>query len=274
MKKTVLLIALLAIIFCSCDDRQYDGKRTERGKDIAETWQNITNVIVTEVVNETFHLNAWINADDSLRRIIENQYFTSSRVRIDGENLYGIYTNTGTLLMTVNTNGASLSDADANWEIHHITMQNYAVSSCIFSKNQEVIYNLSNLGNNSWHLSMDSTTAEGTTLDLTVSVPGETLPYDIMVQRFTLEGNGSYEMYANTIYTEDTRDNTPITLQFNVETALCNNVSTDINSWDSGKVNLKAKWQNFDDINVVVEYFSDVMRITYRGITEEWDNAQ
>lgn len=273
MKKSIFIIALLALVFCSCDNREDRGMLTQRGKQVSEKWENVTDVILRNVVNESFHLNAWINADDSLRRIIENQYYTNKRVRLDGENVYGIYNEYGTLLMTVYTHGATLADANAAWEIHRTSMGDYGATDCLFEQEPEVVFNLEALGNNSWHLSMDSATAAGSSLDLTLGLSGVAVPYDVLVQSFTLEGSGSYDL-DGTIYYYDgvTPTHHPVTLQFNIEKSLQQLPNPDQCMWVLGKMNLKAKFQGYDDIDVVAEYLgTDGMNITYRGVTERWE---
>ena len=272
MKKSIFIIALLALVFCSCDRREDRGMLTQRGKQVSEKWEQITDVVLRDVVNESFHLNAWINADDSLRRIIENQYYTNKRVRLDGENVYGIYDEYGTLLMTVYTHGATLSDANTTWEIHRISMGDYRAADCLFAQEPEVVFNLEALGNNNWHLSMDSATSAGSSLDLTLGIPGVAVPYDILVQSFTLEGSGSYDLDGTTYYYDGvTATHYPVTLQFDIERSLHQLPNPDKCIWILGKMNLKAKFQGYDDIDVEAEYLAnDGMRITYRGVTELW----
>lgn len=269
MKKSIYIIAVLALIFCSCDRGEDRGKLTQRGKRISEKWQDITGYFMRDVVNESFHLNAWINASDSLRHVIEEQYYDGKRVRLDAENVYGIYTDYGTLLMTVYTHGATLSDTDAEWEIHRASFEDYTVSDCFFIRNSEVVFTLTAQSDNSWHLAMDTATSAGSTLDLTLGLPGATAPYDILYQRFTLDGNGSYVMQGTTLYSGETVTEDPVTLQFDIVNTLCN--SSEYNSWNTGKVNFKAMLAGYDDIPVTATYGSDgSVAITYRGRTELW----
>lgn len=269
MKKSIYIIAVLALIFCSCDRGEDRGKLTQRGKRISEKWQDVTGFFMRDVVNESFHLNAWINASDSLRHVIEEQYYDGKRVRLDAENVYGIYTDYGTLLMTVYTHGAALSDADATWEIHKSSMDDCAVSDCLFFGQPEVVFNLTAQGDNSWHLAMDTSTSAGSTLDLTLGLPGITTPYDIMYQNFTLNGSGSYVMHGTTLYSGETITENPVTLQFDIENTLCN--GSGYNCWSVGKVNFIATLAGYDDIHASATYESDgSVVITYRGRSELW----
>lgn len=269
MKKSIFIIAVLALAFCSCDRGENRGMLTQRGKRISEKWQDITGYFMRDVVNESFHLNAWINADDSLRRIIEEQYYNGKRVRVDAENVYGIYTDYDRLLMTVYTHGVALSDAGAVWEIHRLCMDDYTVSDCQFLGEPEVVFNLTAQGDNTWHLVVDTATSAGSALDLTLGFSGVAVPYDIVCQRFTLDGSGSYVMQGTTVYSGETVTENPVTLQFDIESTLCN--ALNYGSWDAGKVNFKAILAGHEDIPVTAVYTGDSgVLITYRGVTEQW----
>ena len=267
MKRTIFAVVVLAILFSSCDQGEKRGMLTHRGKEICNSWQVNTDRILSEVLNESFHLNAWIGANDSLRHVLESQYFVDTRIQEDGENVYGIYTSNGTLIMSVHTNGTQLSDADAAWEIHSVPQgcydaALYSMFAVAFFRTENIFY-LTAQGNNSWNFTTDSASCAGCMLDLMVSMPGISVPYDIMNQRFTIEGEGLY------IFNSEDK-NAPVSLQFNVEQPLCN-AATGVSNWNAGSVALVASKSGYDDIHVEAEFVGTATRITYCGVTELWD---
>ncbi|MCQ2263597.1 MAG: hypothetical protein MJZ70_04875 [Bacteroidales bacterium] len=275
MKKTILLILLLTGVFCSCDNGTKREPLTERGMQICHTWENVTNSIIQDVASRIFYLNDWILAPDSIRPILESQYFFDGHVLDKGEGIYEIYSKYGTLFLWVDTHNDDLSQSGTIWEIHKLpaySMQAYSYSCPAFVKETENVFNLTALGGNSWEIVMDSATCAGSSLDLTIHVPGISTPVELFSHHFTVEGHGLYH-YSET---DDNSMQQIVELTFNIQEELVNGTGqidqlAPTHYWDAGKVALAATKKGRDEIDVTVEFIGGgTKNISYRGITEQW----
>ncbi len=282
MKKSIYIIALLAIVFCGCDKGDKREPLTERGMQICNTWKEVTHSIIQDVTAQIFYLNDWIQADESERPVLEKyyfsdgyDYFSDGYVLDKGDGVYEIYRGAGSLYMLVNTYGTELSQSGAVWEIHKklgYSFQAYSYAIPAFVSEPENVFYMTYLGGNSWEFVMDSATSAGSSLDLTIRVPGISTPVELFSHCFSVEGNGSY------CYSEMDENSVPdiVSLQFDVQEDLVNGFSQDdylasTHYWDAGKVSLAAKKQGRDDIDVLVEYIGGgSTNISYRGVTEQW----
>lgn len=260
MKKNIFIIIAIALVCFGCG-REQRGKLTQRGKEIHDAWEKATfDVIETDVI-PTFHLDAWINADnDSIRYSIEDQYFPNYRIRPEEDNVYSIYYGSVKMLI-VNTFGQSLNDEGSHWQISKPTPDEYyngTLPQFYFFGGEKL--HLSKDGEQ-WRIQMDSTECYGSSCDWHIKPMANDGDILFSKEIYTLSGNGLYKYMSSNVL-----------LQYNIEKTILRETQYIYNCCSDGIVQLIARQQDFDDINVRAEYLGDNrVCITYRGVTEIWN---
>ena len=261
MKKNIFIIIAIALVCFGCG-REQRGKLTQRGKEIHDSWEKATfDVIETDVI-PTFHLDAWINAEnDSIRYSIEDQYFPNYRIRPEENNVYAIYYGSVKMLI-VNTFGQSLNDEGSHWQISKPTPDEYyngTLPQFYFFGGEKL--HLSKDGEQ-WRIQMDSTECYGSSCDWHIKPLANEGNILFAKETYTLSGNGLYKYMSG-----------DVSLQYNIERNILREAPYEYGYCycNDGVVQLIAHQQDFDDINVKAEYIGDnSVSITYRGVTEIW----
>lgn len=262
MKNNILIFCLLALICIGCghDER---GKLTQRGKEITDSWDFATKEILNHAVLPVFQINRWIDGNDSVRRAIEDQYFTYQKIRYDGDGIYGVYYGANRLY-AINTQGASLSDNGADWII--TTLQPYRADPYLIAIPEFAIsrdscsLHIRNAGNGFWNIELDTASFYGSTSNLRISFPNGIEWSDFSDAQYALEGNGCYAFKGSS--------NEEIFLHYQIDETLSRGTSW----WEAGTLTLCASTAGEDDINVKTIFLgNNSFRITYRDITETWN---
>jgi len=259
MKKNIFIIIAIALVCFGCG-REQRGKLTQRGKEIHDSWEKATFDVIENDVIPTFHLDAWINAEnDSIRYSIEDLYFPNYRIRPEENNVYAIY-NGSVKMLTVNTFGQSLNDEGSHWQISKPTPDEYyngTLPQFYFFGGEKL--HLSKDGEQ-WRIQMDSTECYGSSCDWHIKPLVNDGNILFAKETYTLSGNGLYKYMSG-----------PVFLQYNIEKNILRETPYGYYYCNDGVVQLIAHQQNFDDINVKAEYLGDnSVSITYRGVTEIW----
>lgn len=267
MKRTLLLIAITSFVCSGCFWNK-EHKPTQRGKDIFDCWHHSTNTVVADAAL-AFDLNCWIVASDSMRQVIENEAFPSTRIRTNDSLTYHLYVN-GELEYLINTNGTLLTDDNALWSItvNHDSDNDNVMAFYISESRESYTFNISNSDNNHWHISGDSTNIGGV-LDWEMYIPnygGHPLAY----YDFEISGSGTFVQLNNA---------TDVTLQYVIASPLVNYPSDHVtnswnqlynNNWFHGKAEITAKKPHAEDQNVTATMEGSQVKITFKNITETY----
>lgn len=269
MKKTILLLALLAMVCSSCwKTEEIEGTEIQTGIKIYKSWRSATRSVIDVPVRYAFICNAWANGNDSVRRAVEDEFLPYIRLRDEGNNEYGYYYGTD-LFMTINTGGTALDATDAHWLItvyggysryNENGSDPYFLSSKSLSR-----LSIKHLGENQWNIVLDSATCAESTSDWTLTIPDTEVPTDLCATCFTLEGNGRYRHFS--YFYEDA-----VTITYTITEPLQNHGTASYSCFDAGKVNMTVTKREWNDLNVTAEILNTAQtRITYRGVTKTWN---
>ena len=245
MKKIFFILTITAIVCCSCwKTGYYKNNRYE----IYSSWYTSVKTILNENVDFAFISNAWINGNDSVRRIIEDNYLPYRRIRHEGGNEYGIY-NGANLILTINTGGKKIDDPDANWLItrygNYDIIEVQQAMPTFLSSNAHSRMSISNMGGNAWRVNLDSASHGGSTSNWTSTADGTETPIHLMENDFSLEGSGVF-MYEGTSF-DGTNSPSPVTMQYTfTEPMKHNHTATALFSY--GKVDFLVTKEGCDDI--------------------------
>lgn len=260
MKKNIFVIIAVTLVCFGCG-REQRGKLTQRGKEIHDSWQTTTLMLIETDVIPAFHLDTWINADnDSIRYIIEDQYFPDKRIRQEETNIYTIYDGAEKQL-TINTFGQSLNEEGSHWLVSRdqIVSDNALLPLFFdfFSENEKV--HISKDGEQ-WRIQMDSAECCDSRCNMHIKPLENDNNVIFAKETYTLSGNGIYQY-----------KNGPV-LKYNIEKNILCEKSTNISYFSDGIIQLIASQTDSDDINVKAEYLGEYrICITYRGVTEIWE---
>lgn len=276
MKKSIIAISLLAIICCGCKEHDRNENMTLRGKAISDVWFNATKCIMENMVVPSFKLEAWINADDSMKTVIANKYFQHLQVRQFGEGT-GVYEilDGNTLIYSVNTYNKSITDPDVEWEV--TTYPPYKGDNNYYSAMPQFVYTdsfniikIKKEGTCKWQIFEKEGYLSGSKIALGIRLPLDTIiPTDILEKDINLIGKGSY-IYTGSDFEDATKEN-PVALQFVISQMLTHNAAKEL-KWRSGQVTFTASKKGCDDVNATVTYQGERLIIDYKNITESWDN--
>lgn len=260
MKKNIFIIIAIALVCFGCG-REQRGKLTQRGKEIHDSWEKATFDVIENDVIPTFHLDAWINADnDSIRYSIEDKYFLNYRIRPDEPNVYVLYKGSEKTL-TINTYGQSLNEEGSHWLITNHNSDEYyngTLPQFYFFGGEKL--HISKDGEQ-WRIQMDSTECYGSSCDWRIKPLTNDDGILFSKEIYTLSGNGLYKYMSSNV-----------SMQYNIVKPILRETSYGYGYCSDGQVQLIASQQNFDDICVKAEYLGESrVFITYRGVTEIWN---
>lgn len=261
MKRIFLLLTLCALLCSGC---WKDTIQVGNDWRMLDSWKYSTKGILEESVNVAFISNAWINGDDSTRRVIEDLYFPDTRIRHDGGNEYGIYNGTQ-LVMLINTGGKTIDDVDADWLVTRYDYYEtfFDVRPKFFSTQGHTRLNIRSLGGNEWSVALDSITCLGSTSDLTLSVPGTEVPVSLFSTPFTLSGSGTF-VFDGYAYDNWNSVESPVTMRYDYSTPMRQKVG-DCNNFDRGVVDIVVSKEGEEDIVMYAEVQDGTWKIRYRG---------
>lgn len=269
MKKIALYnILLLAIICNSCVWQEADerGNLTQRGKQIYDAWDNSSQTILNEFVDKAFHFNAWYLADDSMKRIIEDNWFPYYKIRDDGDGAYGLYYG-GTLTFSIETNRQNLSDSCASWTI---TRHNFDIETNTHYSYEPVINNVTiHYANNMvWNIHIDSTNNSSNFALWQLRVIGNSIPQAISSADYEFSGQGLFAL-QNEETIGGRNGNSPVFLKYTI-TEIFNH--TRGANWESGAVDILLYNEKSETCSVeAVVLNRETLRIHYAGVTENWE---
>ena len=268
MKRILLILSLLSIVCSSCwKTEEIEGTETLTGIKIYKTWRSATESVLNEPVRYAFICNAWANGNDSVRRAVEDAYLPYLRLRDEGNNEYGYYDGTN-LIMTVNTGGKNLDEADAQWLVTvygGYRKYNEPAPAFITSTDHSRL-TIKYLGTNQWNVALDSVTCKESTSDWTLTVPGTEVPTDVCATRYTLEGTGQYRNFPYSV-------NGAVTISYTISEPVRHHSTTFYTVFDAGTVDMTATKPEWKDLNVKAEILDTAqVRITYRGVSKTWEN--
>ena len=266
MKRTILLLTLLALVCSSCwKTEEIEGTEIHTAIKIYKSWRSTTENVIDVPVRYAFICNAWANGNDSVRRAVEDEFLPYIRLRDEGNNEYGYYYGTD-LFMTINTGGTALDATEAQWLITvYGDYSRYEPEPAFLSSESLSRLSIKHLGASQWNIVLDSATCEGSTSDWTLTVPDTEIPTDLCATRFALEGNGEYRHFSY-FY------NGPVTITYSITKPLRNHGAASSTRFDAGTVNMTVTKREWNDLNVTAEILNNTQtRITYRGVTKTWD---
>lgn len=268
MKRLIFIIIAIALVCIACN-REKRNMHTRRGKEIHNSWYNATRQIINTDVIPAFHLDAWINApNDSVRYLIEDQFFPYYKIRQEETNVYAIY-NGPYKEFTVNTFGKSLGEDGSNWLVSKYNLQyldlSYAIEGGVlpdvfyFYESEKI--HISKNGDQ-WRFQMDSSENYGSYCDMNIKPLDNSDNILFNKEKYNLSGNGLFE-YDDQVY-----------LLFDIQKTILNDQLYYASGYYfiDGIVQLMAQQENSDDIHVKAEYRSNSqIAITYRNVTEYWN---
>ena len=261
MKRIALILTLCAIVCSGCWKDTITWSKSEQ---ILNSWEYSTKGILEETVNVAFLSNAWINGNDSVRRVIEDNYFPTSRIRHEGGNDYGIYNGTQ-LVMLINTGGKTIDAVDADWLVtrYEYYQTFFDVRPEFFSSQGHTRLNIRSLGNNEWSVALDSLTCLGSTSYLTLSVPGDEVPVSLFSKPFTLSGGGTL-VFSGSAFNNGNFVQSPVTMLYTLSTPMQQKVGN-VNTFDNGVVDIVVSKAGEEDRVLHAELQNGNWNILYQG---------
>ena len=265
MKKNILIIIAIALVCFSCG-REQRGMLTQRGKEIHDSWLMYSQQIIEKSIVPAFQMSAWISGNDSVRRVIEDNYFPYMRIRNENTNEYSLYEGAEKVL-TVFTDGMNLDNDGASWIIRTETINpGYDDGQRPLFMSIPPFWNLivTKTSNQQWNIQLDTTSSSGSKCNWQLTLPANDTIVYFTQQEYTLAGNGTFK-YSGDVY-----------LNYNIDASLQHKGITF--PWYRGIISMTARYVDCytnqpytDDIHVKASYYDDgEVQITYQGITESW----
>lgn len=268
MKRNILIIIVIALaLVCIGCGREKRGMLTQRGKEVHDSWLKYTQQIIEKTIVPAFQMDAWINGNDSVRRVIEDQYFPKIRIREEATNEYALYDGAQKVL-TVTTNGLALADAGSAWIVSVNDFKeesNYGQAPEFMGNHIQWQIFINQGGNQQWNISLDTSKSKGSACDWQLTLPASDTVVYFSQKEFALAGNGVFRYAGN------------VSLRYNIDEMLQHQGTQ--YPWHRGVVSMTATnttrtsdESSTGDIHVKAEYlgFGD-MEITYRDVTETWE---
>ena len=265
MKKNFLIIIVIALICMSCGHEER-GKLTQRGKQIHDSWLMYTQQIIEKSIVPAFQMSDWISGNDSVRRVIEDNYFPYMRIRNENTNEYSLY-NGAEKVLTVYTAGMNLDDNGASWIIRtEIANPGYDNGQRPLFMSISPFWDLyvTKISDQQWDIQMDTASSSGSECNWQLTLPASDTIVYFTQQEYTLAGNGTYK-FSGDVY-----------LHYNIDASLQHNGT--MFPWYRGIISMTARYIDCttnepytDDIHVKAAYYDDgEVKITYRDVTESW----
>lgn len=274
MKKTILLLTIIiTCVSCRYEER---GNLTKTGKEMYDTWQAGTGLVMDNVVRAVFLVNAWEASDSAGRIAIEDQYFPEYKIRKYGENMFRIMDGARPII-TIETEGHnSLAEAGTTW---HITdkieyVQTWAyVTEAIpyFARNSGIKkLTITNLGGNRFSVENDTLTYSGSRMRWELTFSASEMPTDIYATAFEMSGNGCFNLPADRNNEYNFEERKAVLLSYDIAQPLTHYASEAL-YWDGGALRLTATTEGKEEVTTAAEILDrNTIEITYKGITEQW----
>lgn len=274
MKKILILsIIIITCVSCKVEDR---GKPTKNGKEIYDTWQLGTELVMDNVVRSVFLVNAWINSDSAGRIAIEDQYFPEMKVRQYGTDMFRVMDGARPII-TITTNGQNtLGETGACWEI--VDQIEYTSTGAwvpeaypLFAfKNNSKRLTITNIGNNHFDIVCDSVSYMGSSANWELAFPAGEIPADIYASAFEMSGSGCFTLRAEGNGIHSDQDDEIVTLRYHFAQPFVHFGSQKL-EWEGGKIELTARMDGKVDVMTIAEIAGrEGVDITYKGVTERW----
>jgi hypothetical protein len=266
MKRTLFFITVIALVCMGCG-REERGKLTKRGKEIHDSWLLVSQTIIENNIVPTFQMDAWINGDDNIRRMVEDAYFPYMRIRQDYVNVYSLYDGAEKVL-SVNTNGYTLADNGAVWEIcifNPTPGYDNGARPQFMSIPEHWYMTVTKTANQQWEIQLDAASCMGSNFDWQFTLPAQDTNVYFSYEEFFLAGKGTFK-YSGDVY-----------LHYNIDETLQHEGC--LYPWYKGIVSMTANFIDaltleapLEDIHVKAKYgYNGEVTITYCDITETWN---
>jgi len=265
MKRTLLIITVIALVCMGCG-REKRGMLTKRGKDVHDSWLLFSQEIIQNTIVPAFQMDAWIKGNDTIRRMVEDNYFPYMRIRQDYVNVYSLYDG-AVKVLSVNTNGHALADNGAAWEIttyNPTPGYDNGASPQFMCIPDHWYLNVSKTANQHWDIQLDTASCMGSNCNWHLTLPArDTLVY-FSQAAYTLAGQGTFK-YSGDVF-----------LRYTIDETLLHEGT--LYPWYRGIVSMTANFIDastheapLEDIHVKAQYgYNGEVTITYCNITETW----
>ncbi|MCK9339009.1 MAG: hypothetical protein PHQ33_01200 [Bacteroidales bacterium] len=269
MKKLAFLNILLLLIVCnSCEWQEAEerGNLTQRGKQIYDIWDYSSQSILNDFVDKAFIFNAWYTANDSVKRIIEDQWFPYYKIRNDGNGKYGLYSGT-TLDFSFETNLQSLTDSSANWTItrHNSYLEMNTYYSCEPIINSVKINYTNNM---EWDIRIDSNSNSNSSALWHLHISGNSVPESISLADYELSGHGVFAM-QNYESIGGRYGNAPTFLEYEIAENFAHSPGA---NWERGSVDILLYNEKAESLEIKGTILNrKTLCIHYLGIIEYWE---
>ena len=158
-----LLFSAMVLLFANCTIREGEmaGAATQRGYEIYKTCESNTLYFIDNKVDICFKLNAWLEADSSLKDLLEDKWFPNYKIRKMSDGMYGLYAGAD-LAYSIETGNLPLSDPSAQWilswrgterDLPNYYDRPYALTTSFIQGTQELHVDHTD-STNSWHVTI------------------------------------------------------------------------------------------------------------------------
>ncbi len=264
MKKILISFVLLSAIVCSScvwQKAEENSEFTQRGKQIYDSWNNATQAVLGDFVDQSFKFNTWLLANDSVKPIIQERWFPYYQIQNDGNGVFRLYEG-GELAFSINTGNHALTDSLSSWTIATGT-ENLIYCSDAYQLSIHTV-TISRSLNNGWNILIDSA-QNIPNLGSWILHINNPMPQSLSACDYQLTGNGVFALQNRNDNSSDIFINynitEPFTQSFFMPTL-----------WRQGAVTLTAI--NNDNERIEIQAFvvdENKVRITDSGVTETWD---
>jgi len=294
--KYIILFVCTACLTSGCIKNYDVPLKTEKGKQICDSWHEGIDITFQRYIDIVFSFNAWYDAPASQKDSIEDKYFPFYKIRNLGEDQWGLYYN-ASLAYRIDRKNKSLSELDAFWVVEVVNSainlqeennygryySGYKFDS--FINNEKTVIYISSIGLNEWNIQL-----QHTGLDMNIKPIDSVMPASLYDSPFVWTGKGSftYLQYSSSIayihfettddivcYPQGRKNLDEETEQGLYYTEYYPYQNSRFH-WSAGKVSLNAFNSEKTDTVKVDASFSKLssthygIYISYKGVTEEW----
>lgn len=235
-------------------------------------------------MDKCFNLNAWIEADSTLKYLLEDKWFPNYKLRNLGAGTYGFYSGAD-LVFYIETGGVSLSEPGAQWimswkgdsrtsewEVAYPYGLSPRASSFRLGNQELHIDFVDTAADKSWHVTIVDSDSSMSYLDLNVTLKSRLVPQSLMETDFTVTGSGKYHFLEGCWWQEGVAYYTHLTfLSFDIKKPMQFVFSYDGLCWHGGQMEMLA--QNNDETLPVSADFKGPynVEIIYKNKSQMWN---
>ena len=278
-----LLFSAMVLLFANCTIREGEmaGAATQRGYEIYKTCESNTLYFIDNKVDICFKLNAWLEADSSLKDLLEDKWFPNYKIRKMSDGMYGLYAGAD-LAYSIETGNLPLSDPSAQWilswrgterDLPNYYDRPYALTTSFIQGTQELHVDHTD-STNSWHVTIAGVDSSDAFLDLNIVTLSRLMPQSLIDDDFTVTGTGKFEFLEGRIWKDGDYSGWQhhTCLSFDIKEPMQNFFAYEGLDWNGGKMDLEASNENGDKLSVNAEFKGPYnLRITYKGKVQIWN---